>query len=460
MTEPEGIDQNSRGIQISYQLNDNGFGVEIFGKKYIVSYPKNLYSALDDNFKKLVAENFIYCRAKSLALQTDQILSFDLAKPLVKDLVSFGIVNDIPRLAYFTKVKTEKLLEIFEQNKDKESFKNGLLKQDLAIKTEPNKVILSLSFGKDSLLSYGLIKELGLDRQIVYVKEMEGLNNPEEHFKTQIIAEFTKSEKVSIEFLKDNIDEIFYDHKLARPIEDLENTNGMLAFTLEVLPFAYFHRAKYLVFGNEANFSDYYQEGEYKIYPSFDQSIFYSQEENKVIGQLTNGQMQTLSLVEPIYNIVEMGILVNRYPELLKYMMSCSPKDTKHDRWCYNCPMCAKSFIFLKAVGGNPEISGFNQDFFKREYKNLYPLFNENITRAYEKPPAVRDEQLLAFLLAYKRGVKGDLMDLFKEKYLAEAEKREIELRQKFLAIQPIVTVPDFIKDRLLNIYQEEIIKI
>jgi len=460
MTEQKNSNANSLDKPISYQINDDGFSVEILGRKYIVSYPKNLYATLDENFKKLVAENFIYCRVKSLALQTDQALVFGLSKPLVKDLVSFGIVNDIPRLAYFTKVETEKLLEIFEGNKDKESFKNSLLKQDLAIKTESNKVILSLSFGKDSLLSYGLLKELGLDMQIVYVKEMEGLNNPEEHFKTQIISEFTKSEAVSMEFLKDNIDEIFYDHQLARPVEDLENTNGMLAFTLEVLPFAYFHRAKYLVFGNEANFSDYYQVGAHKIYPSFDQSIFYSREENKVISKLTNGQMQMVSLVEPIYNIVEMGILVNRYPELLKYMMSCSPKDSQHDRWCYDCPMCAKSFIFLKAVGGNPQVSGFNQDFFKVGYKNLYPLFNENITRAYEKPPAVRDEQLLAFLLAYRRGAKGDLMSLFEEKYLAEAAKREAELRQKFLAIQPMVTVPDFIKDRLVDIYQEEIIKI
>jgi hypothetical protein len=82
------------------------------------------------------------------------------------------------------------------------------------------------------------------------------------------------------------------------------------------------------------------------------------------------------------------------------------------------------------------------------------------MNRAYEKPKAVRDEQLLAFLLAYRRGLKGDLINLFEKKYLNEAKKREGALRKKFLGINSVVTIPFEIRNKIINIYNEEIKKI
>lgn len=449
------------GADIAYQIDEDGFRVEIFGKNYLVKYPRNIYQALDQELKIILAENFIYCRTKSLSLQTDKIISYQLSHPAAKELVGYGISNDAPRLAYLSEIKTGELLQTFEDNKDKESFKNSdLVDKKIKIKTEEDKAILALSFGKDSLLSYGLAKELSLDFRLIYVKEMEELNSAEEKFKDDIIAEFKKEENVTIDFLVDNIDEVFFNQKFEREVIDLENTNGMLAFALELMPFAYYYRAKNLLFGNEANFSDYYFDGSHNVYPSFDQSIDYAKKENDFLKSLTSDNVRAVSLVEPIYNIAEMAILINRYPKLLKYMMSCSPRPGDPDRWCYHCPMCAKAFIYLTAAGGRPEQIGFNQDFFKREYQNLYPLFSDKIKRVYEKPPAVRDEQLLSFLLAYRRGLTGDLIDLFKEKYLGEAELREAELRDKFLSINEIATIPDFIKDKLISIYQEELTKI
>jgi len=68
-----------------------------------------------------------------------------------------------------------------------------------------------------------------------------------------------------------------------------------------------------------------------------------------------------------------------------------------------------------------------------------------------------RDEQLLAFYLAYKQGYKGELIDLFTKLYLKEAEKREKELREDYFGIHSTKTLPKELKDKLLNIYQEEL---
>lgn len=457
-----GLNNHSSTIDITYQLADDGFSVEVFDKKYSVKYPSEIWSNQTNDFKRILVENFVYSRAKSLCLKFDRIFNFKISRPVVRELVNYGIRQDLPRLAWLSKIKIPDLVDIFNRNVPKEVFnQDNLNSSTLTNKLDSkDKAILALSFGKDSLLSYGLAKELGLDLHLVYVKEMVAQNQPEENFKQLILEDFSKKEKVEIEFLFDNVDEISLGDNGDRKIEDLENTNGMLAFTLELLPFSHHYGAKYLIFGNEANFSDFFSEGEFKIYPSFDQSVIYADKINRLLNQLIGGRFQVASLVEPIYNLVEMAILVNRYPRLLPYLMSCSPQSGDLEKWCYHCPMCAKAFVYLVAVGGRPEQIGFSQDFFSLRYQSLYPLFNDQIERAYEKPESVRDEQLLAFLMSYRRGVQGELIDLFKSKYLALAESREVELRKKFLDIHELVTVPDFLRQKLIKIYQEEIKKI
>jgi hypothetical protein len=137
--------------------------------------------------------------------------------------------------------------------------------------------------------------------------------------------------------------------------------------------------------------------------------------------------------------------------------MSCSLDTDSGEKWCYKCPMCAKAYLYSVAVGGDPQKIGFKKNFFDKKYQNLYPLFAPKITRAYEMPPAVKDEQRLSFLMAYRLGYRGDLIDLFKKKYLAQAIKDEKTLRRKFFKIYPMLTAPKHLQTNLLNIYQEEL---
>ena len=73
--------------------------------------------------------------------------------------------------------------------------------------------------------------------------------------------------------------------------------------------------------------------------------------------------------------------------------------------------------FFLKALNISPERVGFYQnDMLSLKKKNLYVIFNgENDLSSYGGSGLGKDEQLLAFYLAYKNGVKGELIDLFKK---------------------------------------------
>jgi hypothetical protein len=172
---------------------------------------------------------------------------------------------------------------------------------------------------------------------------------------------------------------------------------------------------------------------------------------------LTEGNIQIVSLVEPLYNIAEVKILHHRYPHLLKYVASCFSRKLTNERWCCQCSNCAKAFLFASAVKGNLKELGIKGNFFDIKHKKLFSLFSTATKRIYEKPPEVREEQLLAFLLAYRNNCKGGLIDLFEKEYLKEAEEKEKELRKKFFGIHSTDSIPKEMKNRVLEIYRQEL---
>ena len=429
--------------------------------KYQIDYPKNILSGLSRQSQITLLENFAYARLAPLVLVLKDKFKYQNQKPRLKEFIDFGVINDLPRFSEVASINTKKLVSQFQKAKKANNLfaKKGFGQKIIGKKpTLANQAIMSLSFGKDSLLSYGIAKEIGLNCHIAAIDELDQI---ECKIKRKIAADFSKKEKKSIDFLQDNIDEIFSHPKINKNINELENTNGMLTFLLDLVPLAFYHQAKYIIFGNEKNFDDsFINKYGAKAYPSFDQTSGYTKRLNQNLKSLTNGQVSVVSLVEPIYNIAEMHILYHRYPKLLKYLMSCSPKKGLKERWCYHCPMCAKAYLYSVAVGGDPKLIKFNRNFFEKKYQELYPLFSKKIKRNYEKPPAVKEEQLLAFLLAYRQGAKGALIDLFKKKYLALAEKNEKKLRKKFFAIYPAKNIPKELKNKVIDIYRQELKKL
>jgi len=468
------MDQNkifraNKELKISYEIGREKFTFKISNVQYSLSYPENSFSCLSDEAKKTLAENFIYSRTAVLGIATLTPADYLMPRPFLKNFIDWGLINDLPRISEDLNIATDRLQRSFKAyNSKKTKFLAPINKNFklLPRKTPANdRAIIAISFGKDSLLTYGLAKEIGLKYQLVSVDdENKQFDSTDYKFKRKIFREFAREQKEKIHFLKDDIDfkdsvdQLMTDKKIRAKAEDLEHANAMITFILELLPFAYHFGAKYVIFGNERNFIDTFtNKFGIKAYPSFDQTAIYTKKENVELKKLTDGNLAAISLVEPIYNLAEMAILYHRYSHLLKYLMSCSPEGDAEDRWCYSCPMCAKAFLYSVAVGGDPKKIGFNKNFFAKQYQPLYPLLAKKISRYYEKPPAVREEQLLAFLLAYRQGARGELIELFRRKYLTEAEKKEKTLRKKFFGIYPAINIPNNLKNKVLKIYQEEL---
>ncbi len=444
-------------MEVRTKLLKDGFSIGL-EKSYDLIYPCNVWSDLSIKTKKSISDNLVYSKLASYGAFLYNTIKFQSAKPYLKSFLDKSAVRDFPRFAEEDKISARELIKNFLDADFVFGDKSPILPNE---KMEINNgFVIGVSFGKDSLLSYGIAKELCLSRKLVFIKDFDDM---EWFHKRQIIEKFEKEFKEEIVILNDGTDDIHRNIEINKTDSSgIFGSNAMNSYLLMLLPFAYNFRLKHIIFGNEQNFNDFFvnEEG-FKVYPSYEQSSEWMNEQNRALSEFTDNKIQISSFIESLYNIAEVKVLFNRYPEIAKYQMSCSHSEieNKESRWCYTCPMCAKAFLYLKANGINPRMVDFKKDMFGKECESFYPLFNKKPKRVYEKPKAVRDEQLLAFYLAFRNGDKGYLIDEFRKKFLEEAKEREDELFNKFFKVYDAVSISDKIKERINSIYKEELNK-
>ncbi|MDI6883284.1 MAG: hypothetical protein QMC93_02295 [Patescibacteria group bacterium] len=445
--------------KISYKINKNHFKIRIFDKfEYQVKYPKAVFANFGEKEKETLLDNFVYCRTLPMSLISNPGLFYQTTKPSLKGLIDYGLLKDLPYVSEVSKTKSVNTFKKLFNRAEIIFQKENLLEEKLAPskKCSKEKGVLSISFGKDSLLSYALLKEIGFNYHLVSINDMEKYNFNEFKLKKEIIKMFSEEQKEKVIVLTDETDNIFHNKEIKNNIKTFDRSNAMLAFALEIIPLAYYFEAKYIIFGSEKNLDSFFVNSEnFRVYPSSDQSSDYMRKGNQYLKDLTSNNIEVISLIKPLYNIAEIKILHHRYPHLLKYVMSCSDSQLKNYRWCESCSTCCREFIAAAAVG-NPQKVGLNKNFLEKKYLKFYPLFNPEID-PYDRPPDVRDEQLLAFFLAYKNGYQGDLISLFEKLHLKEAQKREKKLREKFFSWHSTKTIPVELKDKVLKIFKEEL---
>ena len=114
----------------------------------------------------------------------------------------------------------------------------------------------------------------------------------------------------------------------------------------------------------------------------------------------------------------------------------------------------------MMALGIKPRRVGFTENMLNLKKRKLYTIFSEGKgvkDSAYAESGIGKDEQMLAFLLAHKKGVKGPLMDLFRKKYLKIANKKEKKLRKIYFGTHTTKTLTYELTKPLMRIFEEEL---
>lgn len=420
----------------------------ILNKKVWQEYPKQDKLFFIDNYAHISTINVpLVANEKELNYNT----GFPILKPFFNQIIIKNMANATADYNINTNKAIKQFLEI------KYNFINRTIFPDFK-SILGDRAIIPFSSGKDSLSTLALANELNLSPIPIYINDT--ICPSENKLKLKFNKLIQKEFGFQSEIITNNIEKL-NDYETYKQEEScLGYTHMTTGFSLLALPYLHFYKANQIIIGNQQdmNFSFTNKDG-FKTYPSYDQTDEATHLQNLMIKQATNKQASVYSLIKPITNIAITKILWQRYPEFAKYQVSCDIADAYNEyRWCHQCNKCARTYLFTKAVNGDTKKLEFRDNLFDKQYKKYYSLFSEDKKEidCYEKSTEARDQQLLAFYMA-KDNAEGYLIDLFKLKYLEEAQEREDELKNKFFKIYKNNQIPNKLQNHLRSILKEEL---
>lgn len=254
-------------------------------------------------------------------------------------------------------------------------------------KSDENSVAVMSSGGKESLLTYGIMKEIGTKVFPIYFNESGG------HWRTAITAyRYMKETDANTLRIWSDIDRFYKGVNETLPIfrkgalKMWSDTYPIQLFIFPVYIFAslpYFRKfsVKYVMKGDEYDDPRVFRplNGIHHYYGILDQTKFFDDLLNSYFNSV-GIPLRFFSAVRHITGLVEEKILHNRYPELLKLQRSCHSCHFENGRLipCGKCSKCNGILLFLLANNIDPSLLAYKEEDvekFKREYKKrLYRL--------------------------------------------------------------------------------------
>ena len=451
------IPKKETSLSVKVGSINKGIRLTVADQRFDIIYPNNSWLKYPDFYKKVLAENLAFALTLHLSYLYENIssINFSMARPITEPFFFKAFILALPSTALMNQQSSSDLIKKFFKTEYKFLKDKNILNPNLSARETDKTAVLPFTFGKDSLLTFSLCKELGIKTIPTFVKEpfTEQENRHKEILKAKFLEEF--GEEILI-----------IDNQAGMLREPANGWHGwelqLTQYATMLLPMVYSNKARYLLFSNEQSCNDKFLDSEnFWCNPVYEQSTEWLRQIEDIIQILGIKNLRVGSLIEPLHDLAIIKILHNRYSKFAKYQTSCFAEkpEGKNNRWCGNCSKCARIYIFFLAHNIDPKKIGIPSDMLKLEHKNKYTLFGDDSTKdlGYDQSGLGRDEQVLAFLMAYKNGHKGELMTLFESLYLEEALEREKELKQKFFSIYPGNTVPTELQSQILNIYKEEL---
>ncbi|KKR34375.1 MAG: hypothetical protein UT63_C0002G0020 [Candidatus Gottesmanbacteria bacterium GW2011_GWC2_39_8] len=445
--------------KISSQSRDFGVQVSINNKIFRLRYPTGLWSRFPKTHRNILAQNLTYSLTYHIPYlyPTLKKVFYNMPVPLSEAFLFKSLSLSLPSVALMQTQKDKKLTS----NLLRRLFEIDYIFTNKKTEIPPynrtslsDHVIMPFTFGKDSLLTYSLASELGLKVYPVYISEPD--YPYQELIKKVLSNPFRKEFKEKIYFLQNNMG------ILREPYGWFGWELQLTQYSLMLLPYVYAKKAGYILFSNEQSCDDYITDVDgFRCNPIFEQSHSWLLQNSLMTSIIGGNSLSIGSLIEPLHEIAIMKILHHRYPEIGKYQSSCDMdyKPKSNGRWCETCSKCGRMYIFLQGLGISSKKLGFKHNLLSKKYRNLYGILDNRSLKnfGYDQSEAGRDEQIFAFHLAYKRGVKGPLITEFVKKYIKYATKNEKSFRRRFFGIHSNKTVPSPFKAKLLRIYHQEL---
>lgn len=326
-------------------------------------------------------------------------------------------------------------------------------------KWNPRRAVLPFTYGKDSLLSLATLSALGYEVILVHIDECVLPRG--KALRKELEGDFFREHAFRYHQVRNEIQLLSDWQVLDRPVTRLHQVHIHFIYLFAMLPFCTYYRAPYIVLSNEyENSLPCMHRGGFIAPHLYMQSRSAEKRLARMAEEFTNKQITAVNPIGVLDNFSIHAILHEEFPTYGRYRVTCHMEMSDYSRWCHNCYRCAQPFIYCCALGQDPFSLGFESSMLDAGKRPLYSLFREAVHARDEYHRFVRNEESLAFLMAHRRGIQGDLMDVFEKEFLCDTKKRESSLRQKVFRLQakPGSTEPErdaagFYK-RILNKYR------
>lgn len=444
------------GLSIYSKQTPSGFEIKFRGQKYVLNYPDKIWQKYPQQAKDVLYDNLVYSETLHLPLHfKSNRITYNTSSPYLQTYFFQNMIMDLPSCADVDRTFSTELLKEYMNLKIR--FKDNEIKfPNYRHESKENSSVVSFSFGKDSLLTWSVCNEIGLNPQAAYI--VEPALTYEERHKDKLAVKFQKEFGVGLQKIEHSVGQLRDGHRLGVGKSEVGWGLQSTQYAIIILPIADHFQSKFILFGNEQSCGEYYTDKQgFVCYPAYDQCHIWTKQIDSITRQLTLGGVQTMSVIEPLNDIAVVYILFKRYPDVAKYHMSCfvETETGKDHRWCRDCSVCSKMYLLIRASGFDPRTVGLDKNMLEKEMRSYYSLFGGSDVQTYALTGRGRDEQLFAFYLAWRNGDRSSLVEEFENRFLDEAIAREDELFKTFFGIHESITIPKRIEEKVTSIYKE-----
>lgn len=258
---------------------------------------------------------------------------------------------------------------------------------------DPGRHAVLSSGGKDSLLSFGLLRDAGMETHPIYVNEA-GRHwytalNAHRWFRERVPATarvWTNSDRIFTGMLRRLP---FVRPDFARVRADIYPVRlwTVAVFLFGALPLMRARGVGRLVIGDEHDTSQRVTRHGITHYDGlYDQSRWFDAALTRYF-QRKGWDVSQFSVLRPLSELLVQKTLAERYPDLLRQQVSCHAAHVHGDRVlpCGNCEKCRRIVGMLTAVDGNPRECGYTDEQIARCLEALpsRPLKQEALGNAH-----------------------------------------------------------------------------
>jgi len=243
---------------------------------------------------------------------------------------------------------------------------------------KPSRNAVLSSGGKDSLLSFGLLREIGREVHPVFINE-SGRHwftalNAYRHFSKNIpltARVWTNADRVfnwmlrNLPFIRQNFSKIRSDEYPIR-------LWTVAVFLFGALPIMRKRGIGRLVIGDEFDTTRRISHHGIPHYDGlYDQSRYFDNSLTRYFHH-KGWDISQFSFLRPLSELLIEKILVERYPDLQRHQVSChaAHKDEDRIRPCGACEKCRRIVSLLKAIGADPTLCGYVEEQINHCLKN------------------------------------------------------------------------------------------